>query len=164
MAKVEQRARWTVRELLTWTSERFGSIGIVDPRVDAEYLLARALGCARIGGGGISGLDTVLSVHIDTGAAGTAANELALNDDWQGSGGDAGAACPSIRDSSLALPAVAGDPLLIRVSRFSASTNGAFSLNLSFDIDRKQCRRPGLPQRRRRLVPFRRPRLRHASG
>lgn len=48
MAEAERRARWTVRELLTWTSERFASLGIPDARVDAEHLLAHALGCARI--------------------------------------------------------------------------------------------------------------------
>ncbi|PRQ08498.1 peptide chain release factor N(5)-glutamine methyltransferase [Enhygromyxa salina] len=48
MAEESRRARWTVRELLTWTSERFADLGIPDPRVDAEHLLAHALGCARI--------------------------------------------------------------------------------------------------------------------
>jgi release factor glutamine methyltransferase len=37
-----------VRELLTWTTERFASIGIADARVDAEHLLAHALGCTRV--------------------------------------------------------------------------------------------------------------------
>ncbi len=48
MAEAERRARWTVRELLAWTTERFAAIGIEDPRVDAEHLLGRALGCPRI--------------------------------------------------------------------------------------------------------------------
>jgi release factor glutamine methyltransferase len=48
MAEAERHARWTVRELLTWTNERFASLGIPDPRVDAEHLLAHALGCTRI--------------------------------------------------------------------------------------------------------------------
>jgi len=48
MAEAERRARWTVRELLTWTSERFASLGIDQARVDAEHLLARALGCERL--------------------------------------------------------------------------------------------------------------------
>jgi release factor glutamine methyltransferase len=48
MAEAERRARWTVRELLTWTSERFAALGIEDARVDAEHLLARSLGCSRI--------------------------------------------------------------------------------------------------------------------
>jgi release factor glutamine methyltransferase len=44
----QRQARWTVRELLTWTTERFASIGIEDARVDAEHLLAHALGCTRV--------------------------------------------------------------------------------------------------------------------
>jgi release factor glutamine methyltransferase len=43
-----RQTRWTVRELLTWTTERFASIGIDDARVDAEHLLAHALGCTRV--------------------------------------------------------------------------------------------------------------------
>jgi release factor glutamine methyltransferase len=43
-----RQTRWTVRELLTWTTERFASIGIPDARVDAEHLLAHALGCTRV--------------------------------------------------------------------------------------------------------------------
>ena len=43
-----KQARWTVRELLTWTSERFAELGIEEARVDAEHLLAKALGCSRI--------------------------------------------------------------------------------------------------------------------
>jgi release factor glutamine methyltransferase len=37
-----------VRELLAWTTERFAGLGIEESRVDAERLLARALGCSRI--------------------------------------------------------------------------------------------------------------------
>lgn len=48
MAPAQGDARWTVRELLAWTSERFASLGIEQPRVDAEHLLARALGCQRL--------------------------------------------------------------------------------------------------------------------
>ncbi|MFO7564106.1 MAG: peptide chain release factor N(5)-glutamine methyltransferase [Enhygromyxa sp.] len=48
MAEAERRTRWTVRELLSWTTERFGELGIEDPRVDAEHLLAHALGCSRM--------------------------------------------------------------------------------------------------------------------
>jgi release factor glutamine methyltransferase len=48
VAEAERRARWTVRELLAWTTERFAAIGIEDARVDAEHLLARSLGCPRI--------------------------------------------------------------------------------------------------------------------
>lgn len=42
------RERWTVRELLDWTSEKFESIGIDQGRTDAQYLLAYALGCSRM--------------------------------------------------------------------------------------------------------------------
>lgn len=43
------RARdWTVGELLSWTREKFASAGIESARLDAEHLLARALGCARV--------------------------------------------------------------------------------------------------------------------
>lgn len=48
MAEAERRTRWTVRELLSWTSERFAELGIDEPRVDAEHLLAHALGCSRM--------------------------------------------------------------------------------------------------------------------
>lgn len=43
-----RQTSWTVRELLTWTTERFAAMGIDDPRVDAEHLLAHALGCTRM--------------------------------------------------------------------------------------------------------------------
>ena len=39
---------WTVGELLAWTTERFRQAGVDDPRVDAEHLLAEALGCKRV--------------------------------------------------------------------------------------------------------------------
>jgi release factor glutamine methyltransferase len=48
VAEAERRALWTVRELLAWTAERFAGLGIDEARVDAERLLARALGCSRI--------------------------------------------------------------------------------------------------------------------
>ncbi|HLT39672.1 MAG TPA: peptide chain release factor N(5)-glutamine methyltransferase [Enhygromyxa sp.] len=48
MAEAERRTRWTVRELLSWTTERFAELGIDEPRVDAEHLLAHALGCSRM--------------------------------------------------------------------------------------------------------------------
>jgi release factor glutamine methyltransferase len=48
MAEAERRTRWTVRELLSWTTERFAELGIEEPRVDAEHLLAHALGCSRM--------------------------------------------------------------------------------------------------------------------
>lgn len=39
---------WTVRRLLGWTQERFESVGIESPRVDAEHLLSFALACSRM--------------------------------------------------------------------------------------------------------------------
>ncbi len=42
------RRRWTVGELLAWTRERFEREGIDSPRVDAEHLLAHALGLTRM--------------------------------------------------------------------------------------------------------------------
>jgi release factor glutamine methyltransferase len=39
---------WTIGELLRWTQQRFAAIGIGEPRLDAERLLAHALGCPRM--------------------------------------------------------------------------------------------------------------------
>src|SRR5262249_43847489 len=39
---------WTVLELLRWTTQHFGERGIDTPRLDAECLLAFALGCDRL--------------------------------------------------------------------------------------------------------------------
>jgi len=39
---------WTVGRLLDWTRQRFTAEGIESPRVDAEHLLAFALGCDRM--------------------------------------------------------------------------------------------------------------------
>ena len=39
---------WTVREVVTWTSQRLGSEGVESSRLDAEVLLAHALGCDRV--------------------------------------------------------------------------------------------------------------------
>lgn len=39
---------WTVAELLAWTTRRFEQAGLESPRVDAEHLLAHALGCSRM--------------------------------------------------------------------------------------------------------------------
>jgi len=39
---------WTVLELLRWTTEYFGSRGVETPRLDAEVLLAHALGLRRL--------------------------------------------------------------------------------------------------------------------
>ncbi len=40
---------WTVRDVLRWMTDRFASIEVSSPRLDAELLCARALGCDRIG-------------------------------------------------------------------------------------------------------------------
>lgn len=40
---------WTVREVLAWTSERFLKDGLESSRLDAEVLLAHALGMQRVG-------------------------------------------------------------------------------------------------------------------
>lgn len=48
MSEPDRRTRWTVRELLSWTTERFAELGLDEPRVDAEHLLARALDCTRM--------------------------------------------------------------------------------------------------------------------
>jgi release factor glutamine methyltransferase len=40
---------WTVLELLRWTTQHFAERGIDTPRLDAECLLAAALGCDRLG-------------------------------------------------------------------------------------------------------------------
>ena len=39
---------WTVKRLLEWTTEHFKKHGSDSPRLDAEILLAAALGCTRI--------------------------------------------------------------------------------------------------------------------
>jgi release factor glutamine methyltransferase len=39
---------WTVLELLRWTTKHFAERGIDTPRLDAEVLLAHALGCDRL--------------------------------------------------------------------------------------------------------------------
>ena len=39
---------WTVRDVLTWTRDRFQRAGIESARLDAEVLLAHALQCQRI--------------------------------------------------------------------------------------------------------------------
>lgn len=39
---------WTIRELLQWTQGKFTDIGIDGARVDAEHLLADAIGCDRM--------------------------------------------------------------------------------------------------------------------
>ncbi len=39
---------WTVGQLLTWTEEYFDQLELDSPRLDAELLLAEALGCTRL--------------------------------------------------------------------------------------------------------------------
>jgi release factor glutamine methyltransferase len=41
-------ATWTVRSLLQWAREWLGKKGVENPRLDAELLLAHALGCDRL--------------------------------------------------------------------------------------------------------------------
>ena len=41
-------ARWTVLELLRWTTTRFSQRGLSSPRLDAEILAAHALGISRV--------------------------------------------------------------------------------------------------------------------
>lgn len=42
------KTSWNVLELLRWTTDRFASLGIETPRLDAELLLAHALGSDRM--------------------------------------------------------------------------------------------------------------------
>lgn len=39
---------WTIRSLLTWMTQDFQAAGIGTPRLDAELLIAHALGCDRV--------------------------------------------------------------------------------------------------------------------
>jgi len=45
---VSQTEQWTVKRLLEWTTDHFKKHGSDSPRLDAEILLAKALGCKRI--------------------------------------------------------------------------------------------------------------------
>ncbi len=40
---------WTIGRLLNWTKDYLAKRGVASPRLDAEVLLAEAVGCARIG-------------------------------------------------------------------------------------------------------------------
>lgn len=40
---------WTIREVLDWTTKDFAARGIESPRLDAELLIAKALGTDRVG-------------------------------------------------------------------------------------------------------------------
>jgi release factor glutamine methyltransferase len=46
--EAERERTWTVLELLRWTTEHFSGQGIDTPRLDAEVLLAHALGVRRL--------------------------------------------------------------------------------------------------------------------
>jgi release factor glutamine methyltransferase len=45
---MSQDERWTIGRLLKWTTDRFKQSGALNPRLDAEVLLAEARGCERI--------------------------------------------------------------------------------------------------------------------
>ncbi len=40
--------RWTIGELLNWTTSRLEELGVTEARTDAQHLLAHALGCSRM--------------------------------------------------------------------------------------------------------------------
>ncbi|OAI39859.1 hypothetical protein AYO40_05360 [Planctomycetaceae bacterium SCGC AG-212-D15] len=48
MSNVDQQDSWTVGRLLDWTAQHLAKKGAEYPRLDAEVLLAHALGCRRI--------------------------------------------------------------------------------------------------------------------
>ncbi|MBN2725477.1 MAG: peptide chain release factor N(5)-glutamine methyltransferase [Deltaproteobacteria bacterium] len=45
----DKKERWTVRDVLKWTSTRFSEIGLPSARLDAELLIALALDIDRVG-------------------------------------------------------------------------------------------------------------------
>ena len=45
---MSQTEQWTVKRLLEWTTDHFKKHGSDSPRLDAEILLAKSLGCKRI--------------------------------------------------------------------------------------------------------------------
>ena len=45
---MSQEELWTIGRLLKWTTDRFRQSGALNPRLDAEVLLAEARGCERI--------------------------------------------------------------------------------------------------------------------
>jgi release factor glutamine methyltransferase len=47
-AREDPQRIWTIAELLRWTEDRFRKLGFPTPRLDAEILLASALGATRI--------------------------------------------------------------------------------------------------------------------
>jgi release factor glutamine methyltransferase len=44
----ERRGPWTLGALLRWTQTKFASSGLANARLDAEHLLAHAVGCTRM--------------------------------------------------------------------------------------------------------------------
>lgn len=49
MSDQQNQDVWTIGSLLKWTADYFAQHGIDTPRLDAEILLAKAMGCERIG-------------------------------------------------------------------------------------------------------------------
>lgn len=49
MPDPQEQDVWTVGRLLKWTADYFAQHGVDTPRLDAEILLAKAMGCERIG-------------------------------------------------------------------------------------------------------------------
>lgn len=47
-ARSSRQQLWTVNEVLQWTCERFERAGFDEARVDAQHLVAQALGCSRM--------------------------------------------------------------------------------------------------------------------
>lgn len=84
-----------------------------------------------------SGLDTVLSAHVNAGVAGTIANEIDSNDDYT-SGTDPNICDPEPgphnADSGIAFPVTAGDAILIRVSEYRGP-EASFRLIVSLGTD-----------------------------
>ncbi len=102
----------------------------------AQEGLLKVSTCGSHDFGGIdAGMDTVLSAHSE--CQGMWSNELACNDDWPSSP-DSNACnvpwpfydAPTRRDSALSVPMSAGQSLMIRVSKYSASSPGFFYLTI----------------------------------
>lgn len=78
-----------------------------------------------------TGIDTVLSLHASCGGP-----ALVCNDDWTSSAQPVACVATDLgfaRDSSVAVARNAGEPTLIRVSRFSTSSSGPFRLLVDYD-------------------------------
>ena len=67
----------------------------------------------------LSGLDSILSVHLDNGVVGTPANEIAGNDQWP-SDGTGGTPCDIAfpDDATVAVPMSVGETVVIRLSPY----------------------------------------------